>query len=256
MRAAQEGRGDSARTAVDRLLAATPPTDTLYPQILYTQAMVAGTAGDMRRLLQRVTVEYGTSSWADDALLRLVQMDYATRNFDGAARNLERLKLDFPSTPLLPQAAYWAGRTYFDANNPTAACRWLADGMAQARNDVELQNQLGYLYQRCDLRADTRAQAAAATRPAPIRPGRCRPRRAHRPPRLRGTAPAPIQPPGTNPPTAVTPPAAAPPRADTARSAPRSQRATTYRVQIAAVATRKARRGCGPQGAPAGPHAW
>ena len=33
----------------DRLLAATPPTDTLYPQILYTQAMVAGTAGDMRR---------------------------------------------------------------------------------------------------------------------------------------------------------------------------------------------------------------
>ena len=161
VRAAQEGRGDSARTAVDRLLAATPTTDTLYPQILYTQAMVAGTAGDMRRLLQRVTVEYGTSSWADDALLRLVQMDYATRNFDGAARNLERLKLDFPATPLLPQAAYWAGRTYFDANNPTAACRWLADGMAQARNDVELQNQLGYLYQRCDLRADTGAQAAA-----------------------------------------------------------------------------------------------
>ena len=85
VRAAQEGRGDSARTTVDRLLAATPQTDTLYPQILYTQAMVAGTAGDMRRLLQRVTVEYGTSSWADDALLRLVQMDYATRNFDGAA---------------------------------------------------------------------------------------------------------------------------------------------------------------------------
>ena len=161
VRAAQEGRGDSARTIVDRLLAATPPTDTLFPQILYTQAMVAGTAGDMRRLLQRVTVEYGTSSWADDALLRLVQMDYATRNFDGAARNLERLKLDFPASPLLPQAAYWAGRTYFDANNPSAACRWLADGMAQARNDVEVQNQLGYLYQRCDLRADTGAQAAA-----------------------------------------------------------------------------------------------
>ena len=49
VRAAQEGRGDSARTTVDRLLAATPPTDTLYPQILYTQAMVANSAGDMRR---------------------------------------------------------------------------------------------------------------------------------------------------------------------------------------------------------------
>jgi hypothetical protein len=62
VRAAQEGQGDSARSAVDRLLAATPPTDSLYPEILYTQAMVAGTAADMRRHLQRVVVEYATWS--------------------------------------------------------------------------------------------------------------------------------------------------------------------------------------------------
>jgi cell division septation protein DedD len=228
VRAAQEGRGDSARTTVDRLLTVTPPTDTLYPQILYTQAMVAGTAGDMRRLLQRVTVEYGTSSWADDALLRLVQMDYATRNFDGAARNLERLKLDFPATPLLPQAAYWAGRTYFDANNPSAACRWLADGMAQARNDVELQNQLGYLYQRCDLRADTGARATAtdtaradSTGRGVVPPG--------------APTPAPAQPPGA----ANAPPAAAPAPVSPPAAAAAPPARTTYRVQIAAVATRK-----------------
>jgi sporulation related protein len=294
VRAAQEGRGDSARTIVDRLLAATPPTDTLFPQILYTQAMVAGTAGDMRRLLQRVTVEYGTSSWADDALLRLVQMDYATRNFDGAARNLERLKLDFPATPLLPQAAYWAGRTYFDANNPSAACRWLADGMAQARNDVEVQNQLGYLYQRCDLRADTGAQAAATDTgradstgrvppgaqaastpppgaPSPGAPSPGAPSGAPSPvatspgaPPIGAAptpAPVPIQPPGAadappiaanpapgagnptssaanpSPGAANAPPAAtpAPPSPPTAGPAAR----TIYRVQIAAVATRK-----------------
>ena len=270
VRAAQEGRGDSARTIVDRLLTATPPSDTLYPQILYTQAMVAGTAGDMRRLLQRVTVEYGTSSWADDALLRLVQMDYATRNFDGAARNLERLKLDFPATPLLPQAAYWAGRTYFDANNPSAACRWLADGMAQARNDVEVQNQLGYLYQRCDLRADTGAQAAAtdsgradstgrvppgaqAASSAPGAPSPGAPPSSAPSP---GTppvgaapspAPVPVQPPdvANAPPGAANPSAAAanpPPAAAPTPSAAPSAAATArtiYRVQIAAVATRK-----------------
>jgi hypothetical protein len=270
VRAAQEGRSDSARTIVDRLLAATPPTDTLYPQILYTQAMVAGTAGDMRRLLQRVTVEYGTSSWADDALLRLVQMDYATRNFDGAARNLERLKLDFPATPLLPQAAYWAGRTYFDANNPTAACRWLADGMAQARNDVEVQNQLGYLYQRCDLRADTGAQAAAtdtaradstgrvppgaqaAAAPPPGAPSPGAPSPgpppgapSPAPPPVGAAptpAPVPIQPPavantppsGANPPPSAAPTPVSPPAV---AAAPATR--TIYRVQIAAVATRK-----------------
>ena len=52
VRAAQEGQGDSARSAVDRLLAATAPTDSLYPEILYTHAMVAGSAADMRRHLQ------------------------------------------------------------------------------------------------------------------------------------------------------------------------------------------------------------
>ena len=275
VRAAQEGRGDSARTTVDRLLAATPTTDTLYPQILYTQAMVAGTAGDMRRLLQRVTVEYGTSSWADDALLRLVQMDYATRNFDGAARNLERLKLDFPATPLLPQAAYWAGRTYFDANNPSAACRWLADGMAQARNDVELQNQLGYLYQRCDLRADTGAQAAGTDTARADSTGRVPPggQAAAAPPAGAASAgappgapspgapsagapspatpptgaapspaPVPIQPPGAAnvPPSAANaPPAAAPTPVPPPAAAATPAARTIYRVQIAAVATRK-----------------
>jgi len=218
VRAAQEGQGDSARAAVQQLLDATPPTDTLYPQILYTQAMVAGTAGDMRRLLQRVAVEFGTSSWADDALLRLVQMDYATRNYDGAAHNLERLRLDFPASPLLPQAAYWAGRTYFDSNNPAAACRWLADGMAQARNDVELQNQLNFLYQRCDLRADSGAAATPADSS----------RRDSSAAAAAAQAPA-----ASTKDSAPSPPAAAPaPSAAPTRS--------VYRVQIAAVATPKA----------------
>jgi len=152
VRSAQEGQGDSARASIQRLLDATAPTDSLYPQILYTQAMVADNAGDMRRALQRVVVEYPTSEWSDDALIRLVQMDYATRSFDAAARNLERLRQDFPLTPLFAQAAYWAGRTYFDLKDPARACEWLADGMARVGDNLELQNQLGYLYQRCGVK--------------------------------------------------------------------------------------------------------
>jgi cell division septation protein DedD len=233
VRAAQEGQGDSARAAVQRLLDATSPSDTLYPQILYTQAMVANSAGDMRRQLQRVTVEYATSDWADDALLRLVQMDYATRNFDGAARNLERLRVDFPASPLMAQAAYWAGRTYFDNNNPQAACRWLADGMAKAQNDVELQNQIGYLYQRCDLRPDS---AATAQAPAPADSA---PRDSTKP--GAGAAPNPAPPP---PATAAAPsPAPAPTSAAPASPPPapvaRQPTRTVYRVQIAAVGSRK-----------------
>jgi predicted Zn-dependent protease len=166
VRTAQEGRSDSARATVQRLLAATPPTDTLYAEILYTQAMVAGEAADMRKALQRVAVEYPASTWADDALLRLVQMDYATRSLEPAARNVEKLKTDYPESPLLPQASYWAARIYFDQKNPAAACRWLADGMANSRDNLELQNQLGFLYQRCDFKtADSGATGAVAGAP-------------------------------------------------------------------------------------------
>lgn len=181
VRSAQEGQGDSARSAVERLLAATAPTDPLYPEILYTQAMVANTAADVRRHLQRVSVEHPTSPWADDALLRLVQLDYATRSFDAAARNLERLRLDHPVTPLLAQAGYWGGRTYFELKDTTRACRWLADGIAAAQTDVELQRQLGFLYQRCGTAGrgavatgDT-AGAGQRTATAPIRRGPRRP---------------------------------------------------------------------------------
>jgi cell division septation protein DedD len=166
IRSAQEGQGDSARVKVQRLLAATSPGDTLYPQVVYTQAMVANDAAEMRRQLQRVAVEYSSSTWADDALLRLVQLDYASGNLDGAARNLERIRLDYPGSALLPQAAYWAARTYFDRKNPELACRWIADGLAGTQGNVELQNQLGYLNQRCSTVAAAGPRPAADTQPA------------------------------------------------------------------------------------------
>jgi hypothetical protein len=171
VRAAQDGRGDSARSAVEQLLATTPPTDSLYPEILYTQAMVANSAADMRRSLQRVVVEYPTSPWADDALLRLVQMDYATRSFEGAARSLERLRLDHPLTPLLAQAGYWGGRTYFELKDTARACRWLADGVAASGADLELRRQLGFLYQRCAGAGQQAVAAGGDTAAAGQRPG-------------------------------------------------------------------------------------
>ena len=185
VRSAQEGQGDSARSTVDRLLAATAPTDSLYPEILYTHAMVSNTAADMRTHFQRVIVEYPTSSWADDALLRVVQLDYATRSYENAARNLERLRLDYPVTPLYAQAAYWGGRTYLDLKDTTRACRWLADGIARADADLELQRQLGFLYQRCEGRSaspDTgAAKPAGAAADTTSKPGT--PRDSTAPPR-------------------------------------------------------------------------
>jgi cell division septation protein DedD len=240
IRDAQEGDSDSARIKVQRLLKATPPTDTLYPQIVYTQAMVASNAFDMRRQLQRVAVEYSASSWADDALLRLVQLDYASGNLDGAARNLERIRLDYPGSPLTAQAAYWAARTFFDQKKPEVACRWIADGLSGSSANVELQNQLRYLNQRCGQyavspapgppRVDTQvAVSPAADSQRVLASGSVDTARSGV--GLRDTAPAPASP---SVPTSR-PPSPAPGADSAAAPAPTTLGAPHFRIQITAV---------------------
>jgi len=238
IRQAQEGRGDSARTKVRLLLAATSPTDTLYPQIIYTQAMVASDANEMRRQLQRVAVEYSTSSWADDALLRLVQLDYASGNLEGAARNLERIRSDYPGSALLPQASYWAARTYFDQKSPELACRWIADGLGQARGNVELENQLRYLDQRCsgfrtEVADRTRADSTAA-------PSGVSPVPSTSPTRVDTVKLGPPAPPQPSPSPAAPPSQAAAPAATPLDSPPAAVAAAAptagrFRIQVTAV---------------------
>jgi cell division septation protein DedD len=237
---AQEGHSDSARAEVARLLSATSPTDTLYPEILYTQAMVAGDAGQMRILLQRVAVEHGGSNWADDALLRLVQMDYATRSLPSAARNLERLRSDYPASPLLPQASYWAARVYFDQSNSALACRWLSEGLAQAGGNIELQNQLNYLNQRC---AGVTIAVADSATPKPdsakIKSDTTRTRSdtaRTRPDSNLAKTDSSAAP--TDSTTRTPADSAAKPPADTTAAAPPAK--TVYRVQIAAVGNKAA----------------
>ena len=179
IRLAQDGQGDSARAVVSRLLTATSPTDTLYPEILYTQGLLAKTIDERRRLYQRIAVEYATSAWADDALLRLAMQDYAEANPSGTVKNVERIRSDYPASTLMPYAAYWGARAYFDLKKPADACRWLNEGLAQVGDNVELQNQLSYYRGRCanlaqtaeSTKTDTATTKPKATAPAATQAG-------------------------------------------------------------------------------------
>jgi SPOR domain/Tetratricopeptide repeat len=210
---AQDGKGDSARVIVARILAETPTADTLYPQVLYTMGLVAGSVADMRRLYQRIYVEFATSAWADDALLRIGMLDYAAGDRVSAARNLDRLRSDYPQSPLIPQASLWAARAYFDLRKTSEACTWLGEGLAQVGEDVELANQLNFYNGRCSPSArlaDSIAAAATPARPPPAAPAK--------PPTAPAQAPA-------APTQAPTEPAQAP------------TTTTGFSVQVAAVLT-------------------
>jgi cell division septation protein DedD len=219
---AQDGQGDSARALVTRILATTSPLDSLYPQALYTSGLVAKTVDNMRRAYQRVVVEFTTSSWADDALLRLALLDYADGNPSSALQKLDRIRSDYPDSPLIPMAAYWAAKSAFDLKKLAEGCKWLSDGLAGVGDNVELQNQLDYLNGRCTPEAIARAESTQV-QPAP------------KPPTPRPAAPTPKTPAPKQPPPSATPAPAAASATATAPPGPE-----TWSVQVGAVKTRDA----------------
>ena len=122
----------------------------------------------MQRAFQKVAVEYPTSEWADDALLRLAQMDFASRNYAGAVRGLEQLRANDPSSPLMASAAYWAARSDFELGKTADACAWIDRGIASAGTDVEAANRLVFLQSRCAAAAaDTASSPPAPPPPVP-----------------------------------------------------------------------------------------
>ena len=151
LRLAQSGQVDSGRAIVRRLLAALPPSDSVYPQALLAAAKIAPDASVVSSNLNRIVFDYGSSAWADDALLLLTQLYYAqhdpTRTIDAA----ERLDRDYPDSPLRYRANFSAARSYFELKNEARGCALIhrsLDG-ADSSADVEFRNQVSFYAARC-----------------------------------------------------------------------------------------------------------
>ncbi len=167
VRLAREGLPDSARVLTGRLLAVTPSADPLYPELLYTIALVASSEADRRLYLRRVSIEHSSSTWADNALLQLAQMDYAAGNAEATVRHVDRLLSDYPGSEVIAEAAFWGGRAAFDRADPRRACAWVATGIASSGGDVELRNRLEFLNLRCQ---EPPPEAVPPPAPAPSPP--------------------------------------------------------------------------------------
>ena len=145
----QAGRQDSARAVVRQLLLTLPPTDSVYPQALYTAGLLAADPQTVQTNLQRVVIEYGQSSWADDALLRLAQFYWAQGDPASAVQAVERLRRDYPNSPLEARADLIAAQAYFNLKDEPSGCARLRDALASAGADVEFKNQLTFYLPRC-----------------------------------------------------------------------------------------------------------
>lgn len=146
---AQTGRMDSARAVVRRLLAGLAPGDSVFPEALYVAGVLAPDPQAVATQLQRVVIEYGRSPWADDALLRLTQL-YAAQGDDAATiQAAERLRRDYPESPLRARAEFAGARAYFTLKDETRGCALIRDALEGATGDVELRNQVAFYAARC-----------------------------------------------------------------------------------------------------------
>src|SRR5580765_3569429 len=150
LRLAQSGQADSGRAVVRRLLARLPPSDSVYPEALLTAAKIAPDAQTVAMNLNRIVVDYGSSPWADDALLLLTQLYYAQHDGAQTIQAAERLNRDYPDSPLRARANFSAARAYFEQKNETRGCELIQQSMDGAGDDVEFKNQVTFYAARCN----------------------------------------------------------------------------------------------------------
>jgi cell division septation protein DedD len=148
-------RPDSARAMIRRLLASLSPQDSLYPGALFTAGRIAGDATTAATHLQRVVVEHGRSVWADSALVLLTQLYFAQGDPAATVQAVERLRRDYPDSPLRPRADFWGARAYFDLRDDPHGCVLIREALDGAGSDVEFKNQVSFYAARCTGTATT-----------------------------------------------------------------------------------------------------
>jgi cell division protein FtsN len=180
-----DGNGAAGRALIDSVIAATPPTARLYPEALYWRASLASNAADAESDYKHIVVDYPLAPQAEDALLRLAQLELARGDREGALIHLQRIPRDYPRSKSLARASYWTARVLFEKNDVPGACTANANALSQAGDaEIELRNQIQYQGQRCpSFAAGAPTTSATVTTPAQNIPT--------------PTPPAPIASPGT-----------------------------------------------------------
>src|SRR5881409_2457906 len=163
-------RPDSARAMIRRLLAGLSPQDSIYPGVLFTAGRVASDAATAATNLQRVVVEYPRSVWADSALVLLTQLYFAQGDPAATVQAAERLRLDYPDSPLRGRADFWGARAYFDLKDDAHGCPLIREALDRAGADVEFKNQVSFYASRCVSTSVTPPPAVPTTADTQARP--------------------------------------------------------------------------------------
>jgi hypothetical protein len=151
VRMASDGDLAGARALADSVLIASPEGSVPYVEALFRRATFALSADSARRDYLRIALEYSLAPRAEDALLRLAQMEIARGDRAAAKKYLDRLALEHADGRLRAQGEYWMGRVWLEDGVLPQACTALAQARARlTAADVELGNQIAYYSRQCE----------------------------------------------------------------------------------------------------------
>ncbi len=161
---ASDGNSAAGRALIDSVIKATAPASPIYPQALFWRATLATSAAEAESDYRHIVVDYPLAAQAEDALLRLAQLELARGDKDDALLHLQRIPRDYPRSKSLARASYWTARVLFEKNDIAGACAANANALAQtADGEIELRNQIQYQNQRCASYAAAQRTASTST---------------------------------------------------------------------------------------------
>jgi DedD protein len=168
---ASDGNSAAGRAVVDSVIKATSPTSPIYPHALFWRATLATNAADAESDYRHIVVDYPLAPQAEDALLRLAQLELARGDRDDAIVHLQRISRDYPRSKSLARASYWTARVLFEKNDIAGACTANANALSQtSESEIELRNQIQYQSQRCTSHAAAQRVATNSVPPAQTQP--------------------------------------------------------------------------------------
>jgi cell division protein FtsN/TolA-binding protein len=127
-RAFEAGDFAAARTDLWAYLEATSglsgPSRLPQADALYTIALMEADAGIAAQHYRTIVEEYAASSVADEALVRLIQLDIVEGRAEEAREKLQRLSVDYPFSRYQAEVPLWTGKA------------WLAEGQYRRATDA------------------------------------------------------------------------------------------------------------------------
>lgn len=135
--AVDSGRVEGARAAVEGWLVEHDRPPDLVARARFLRARLMSDADSARAEYLWVAMD-ARSSHGAAAWVRLAQLDLAHGEPARAVQDLERLRADYPGSPLVADSWYWSGRAFQALGDLDAACAAWDQAIVTGRNTGDL----------------------------------------------------------------------------------------------------------------------